>query len=405
MPKRGTPLRVGATLVVASLVAAICLASVEDDYSRWEADQSDRADRSVYPLERAYNEWEATQAHLADADMTRRVEADKAIKERLALNSQYARWEADKAARALDELTRKSTHRVQAADELSEAEENARIARQRRDTALEQDRDAAEQEAIDAENLRIAAEQNLKASQDAQARAKQNALDEARRKNEAEQQAIADRYAGAADQKAAAFVVTDVAERTVYATTAINVRSGPGTGYDVVGSLASGASVKVNGSANRWWRTVDGKFVAMSYTTETKPEPKPTPSETPNQPKEVKPKTETTPYAWTTYVANSNGQGAIDACLGGLSYNTQISNYIGKAYYAIHNHCKGVPILSLKMGDLVLVDGKGVYKVVDSRDVLQGDSTDAIAGISGSILMQTCYSTGKKMRVVGLVKV
>lgn len=71
----------------------------------------------------------------------------------------------------------------------------------------------------------------------------------------------------------------------VYATTAINVRSGPGTDYDVVKSLHAGDKIDVIAvTSNGWYKTYNGNYVKKDYTTETKPSntstPKPKPTST-----------------------------------------------------------------------------------------------------------------------------
>ncbi|WP_251153818.1 hypothetical protein [Cellulosimicrobium sp. Marseille-Q4280] len=110
--------------------------------------------------------------------------------------------------------------------------------------------------------------------------------------------------------------------------------------------------------------------------------------------------------AWSTRIVNSGGQGAVDACAGGVTRWS--SNIEGKAYLPIHEHCGGSPILSLGMGQMVAISGgglDGVYQVVDSRNVAKGDSVTAAYGIGGSVLLQTCYVNSNLMRIVGVVKV
>lgn len=104
--------------------------------------------------------------------------------------------------------------------------------------------------------------------------------------------------------------------------------------------------------------------------------------------------------AWSTRVANSGGQGAIDACPGGLTRYTPF-DVNGRPYYPIHVGCGGAPILSLRLGQHVSIDGV-VYTVVASRDVRQGASTDALAGLGGDAYLQTCYRGSDLMRVVGV---
>lgn len=63
--------------------------------------------------------------------------------------------------------------------------------------------------------------------------------------------------------------------KTVYITaSSLNVRSGPGTSYDVVGSLKKGASVKTYGTKNGWYKIkYDGKtaYINSDYTSTKAP--------------------------------------------------------------------------------------------------------------------------------------
>lgn len=59
---------------------------------------------------------------------------------------------------------------------------------------------------------------------------------------------------------------------TVYATTAINVRSGPGTDYDVVKGLNAGDQIDVIAeTSNGWYKTYNGNYVSKEYVSEKKP--------------------------------------------------------------------------------------------------------------------------------------
>ena len=58
----------------------------------------------------------------------------------------------------------------------------------------------------------------------------------------------------------------------VYATTAINVRSGPGTNYDVVKGLNQGDQIDVIAeTSNGWYKTYNGNYVSKDYVSEKKP--------------------------------------------------------------------------------------------------------------------------------------
>ena len=61
---------------------------------------------------------------------------------------------------------------------------------------------------------------------------------------------------------------------TVYATTTLNVRSGPGTGYSILTSMKKGQSAVNTGVSGSWYKvSVNGKtgYVSGKYTTTTKP--------------------------------------------------------------------------------------------------------------------------------------
>ena len=70
-----------------------------------------------------------------------------------------------------------------------------------------------------------------------------------------------------------AFVFTDV-EETVYATESVNVRSGPGTGYESVAVLGAGQSVTRTGYHEEWSRVLYGdevRYISSAYLTTEEP--------------------------------------------------------------------------------------------------------------------------------------
>jgi hypothetical protein len=107
-------------------------------------------------------------------------------------------------------------------------------------------------------------------------------------------------------------------------------------------------------------------------------------------------------YKWSTFVANTGGQDAVDQCAGGLTDMTAVVGMKEQRYFPIHNQCGGDPILKLEPGDTVFIAELGAFAVVDARDVSRGDTTAALNGLGGAILVQTCYDFGPDMRVVGL---
>lgn len=112
--------------------------------------------------------------------------------------------------------------------------------------------------------------------------------------------------------------------------------------------------------------------------------------------------TTTSAYDFSTRIVNEGGQAEIDACKGGLTKMTSVTNYVGKGYYPIHNECGGAPILDLAEGSSVHIDGLGDFVVVDTLDVMRGDDASLIKNLAGDILLQTCHNSGNGMRVVAL---
>jgi hypothetical protein len=108
--------------------------------------------------------------------------------------------------------------------------------------------------------------------------------------------------------------------------------------------------------------------------------------------------------SYFTYVANVGDQQTINECTGGLTFYTEISDFVGKPYYPIHNECGGKPILQLKLGDLVSIHQVGVFEVISLDDVVRGDTAIELLTMKGDAYLQTCFDTGDGMRVVGLGK-
>ena len=91
----------------------------------------------------------------------------------------------------------------------------------------------------------------------------------------------------------------------VYATTVLNVRSGPGTSYDVVKQVNPGDQIDVVAvTSNGWYKTYNGNYVSADLTTQTPPTPTPTPK--PAATATPAPK-QTTPASTTTAIDTSSG--------------------------------------------------------------------------------------------------
>jgi len=117
----------------------------------------------------------------------------------------------------------------------------------------------------------------------------------------------------AATQETAAETTKAITEKelylVVYATTTINVRSGPGTEYDVVKNVFAGDQIDVCAiTSNDWYKTYNGNYVKASFTTQTKPTNTPTPKPTPKP-------AATTTTAEETEEQNYEPSGSGNSCL------------------------------------------------------------------------------------------
>lgn len=108
-----------------------------------------------------------------------------------------------------------------------------------------------------------------------------------------------------------AYTVTDM-EKTMYVQKSVNVRSGPGTGYDKLGALNTNDEVKVTGQADSGWYRIEYKgsvgFVSNNYLGDSKVTVTTTPA-TPNNSGETGSNT-TTPSVDTTGVTTRTVNGS-----------------------------------------------------------------------------------------------
>lgn len=71
--------------------------------------------------------------------------------------------------------------------------------------------------------------------------------------------------------------------------------------------------------------------------------------------------------------------------------------------YAAHNNCGGDIILSLELGDRVKVGNDGtVYQVVEERHTTKYGNVGSLRGMTGELLLQTCFYGQNKMRFLAL---
>lgn len=93
----------------------------------------------------------------------------------------------------------------------------------------------------------------------------------------------------------------------------------------------------------------------------------------------------------------------LDRCDGSFVQMTSYETEGLQPVYAAHNICRGETILPLSEGDLVEVEGRGIYTVSDERHTKKSwSTTDDILGMTGDFLLQTCFYGRDTMKFVAL---
>lgn len=108
------------------------------------------------------------------------------------------------------------------------------------------------------------------------------------------------------------------------------------------------------------------------------------------------------PATYDLRVDASGYQTELDRCLWVRMDVGAVSPIVGA-----HNTCGGDVILAMNPGDRVTLAGEGVdgvYVVGESRDAHKGDdAATATAGMSATVILQTCYWEGTGVRLVPLL--
>jgi hypothetical protein len=95
---------------------------------------------------------------------------------------------------------------------------------------------------------------------------------------------------------------------------------------------------------------------------------------------------------WSIAIATVGLQAEIDAC---QWVRMDFTSDVPVPIVAAHNFCGGGIVLEMVPGQTVALSGTGLdgtYLVVGSKDAwADEDAVDAIAGLSGDVILQTCY--------------
>ena len=185
----------------------------------------------------------------------------------------------------------------------------------------------------------------------------------------------------------------------VYATTAVNVRSGPGTEYDIVKGLFAGDQIDVIAvTSNGWYKTYNGNYVKKEYTNETKPQAKSAPKPTQNQSAESTTRATTTTEAEVTtpagesYTCTITFYGPQLLSDGSYSYSTATGTTCteGRTVAADWSIFPPGTVIYIENDPL---GGDGYYTVEDRGSGVQGYMIDIYADDGESGNYTTCTRT------------
>ncbi|MBD8519129.1 MULTISPECIES: hypothetical protein [unclassified Plantibacter] len=108
----------------------------------------------------------------------------------------------------------------------------------------------------------------------------------------------------------------------------------------------------------------------------------------------------------TVTLGQSGAETLLDRCDGTFSEMVDGHRDDVPPLWAAHNYCGGDIVLSWEIGQLVNVEVDGIirqYRVAGTRDTAKyGVTSDALVGIPGDVLLQTCYYGRPQMHFVGL---
>ena len=192
-------------------------------------------------------------------------------------------------------------------------------------------------------------------------------------------------YLGAIEDAQTRFYtnIRDIEPVTFTTATAAEVRLGPGQLYEVATVLPAGTDLLIDGQVGSWYRIAEnGGYVLASQLSGAFPDG----------------------VTWQVAVVNEGSSEAVDACLGGLTNFTPLTEALGRPYYAMHSYCGGEPILQLAVGDVVQIDSQRYQVTSVNTRLLFGDS-EMVKDIAGDAFLHTCDLLNDQSRIIGLAEV
>lgn len=108
----------------------------------------------------------------------------------------------------------------------------------------------------------------------------------------------------------------------------------------------------------------------------------------------------------TIRLGGEGGMVELDHCDG--TFTEMVSYRIDEVLplFAAHNNCGGDVILGWDLGQRVMVEGSDVvYEVVEERHTPKWSNVEALVGMTGEFMVQTCFYGENRMRFLSLAPV
>lgn len=108
----------------------------------------------------------------------------------------------------------------------------------------------------------------------------------------------------------------------------------------------------------------------------------------------------------TIRLGGEGGMVELDHCDG--TFTEMVSYRIDDVLplFAAHNNCGGDVILGWDLGQRVMVEGSDVvYEVVEERHTPKWSNVEALVGMTGEFMVQTCFYGENRMRFLSLAPV
>ncbi|AQY00624.1 MULTISPECIES: hypothetical protein [Microbacterium] len=108
----------------------------------------------------------------------------------------------------------------------------------------------------------------------------------------------------------------------------------------------------------------------------------------------------------TIRLGGEGGMVELDHCDG--TFTEMVSYRIDDVLplFAAHNNCGGDVILGWDLGQRVMIEGSDVvYEVVEERHTPKWSNVEALVGMTGEFMVQTCFYGENRMRFLSLAPV